>query len=170
MSIAFSTPPSDIAGFAFTCGHENGLTEHRFGSYEEASKVLQVEMDAHGFTGGLAVCGDVDYCGYGLMHIQAVETDPSPSMNVTGSNAVHLLKLLGLPSITDEDGSLAGSTAAEDFLGRVLAAQADLGERPAAAAPGFYVGRHPGYSEERLSDLRDLAAFAISRGRQIQWA
>lgn len=178
MSITFGTAPSPISGFAFTCGHENGMTEHRFGSYADAAAFLKVEHDAHGFTGGLAVCGDADYCGRGLMHIEAIESDPAPTLNVTGSNAVHLLGLLGLPT-TFEDGSINGSTDAEDFLGRVLIAQAvtpaDAGV-PAQERTGrggmtlIHMGRRAGYSEERLSTLRELADFAVDRGRTIQWA
>ncbi|MGX1161047.1 HNH endonuclease [Arthrobacter sp. SLBN-100] len=78
MSITFGTTLSEITGFAFACGHENGLTAHRFETYDEAGRVLQAEYDTHGYTGGLAVCGDVEYCAYGMMSIQAIESDPSP--------------------------------------------------------------------------------------------
>ena len=60
MTIHFGASTGPIAGFAFTCGHDNGTTEHRFGSYADASEFLLSELNTHGFTGGLAVCGDVD--------------------------------------------------------------------------------------------------------------
>ncbi|MBG0739012.1 hypothetical protein IV500_06195 [Paeniglutamicibacter antarcticus] len=178
MSITFSTEPSPITGFAFTCGHDNGRTEHRFGSYEDARVFLQGELDAHGYTGGLAVCGDVDCCSFGLMHIEAIESDPAPDLNVTNVNARHLLELLGLDSESDEGGCLSGSVSAEDFLGRVLLAQAvspsDAGI-PARQETGLggvtivHMGRPVGYSEDRLAALRELADFAINRRRTIQW-
>lgn len=177
MSITFDTSLSPIAGFSFTCGHENGLTEHRFGSYEESRTFLQAEYDTHGYTGGLAVCGD-DYCAYGLMSIQAIESDPAPDLNVSNTNAMHLLGLLGLPAEPDECGSLGGSTTAEDFLGRVLLAQAvspsDAGV-PVTATVGqsgavlIDMGRRVGYADDRLTSLRTLADFAVDRGRTVQW-
>lgn len=174
MTIHFGTSTGPIAGFAFTCGHDNGTTEHRFGSYADASEFLLSELNTHGFTGGLAVCGDVDYCGTGRMHIMAVETDPAPSFSATGGNAAHLLQLLGLPSAADEDGCLFGSMPAQDFLDRVLLAQAVNTDArvPAlvAAAPAFiHVGRGPGYTEQRLAELRVIAEFAVSHGRTVQW-
>jgi hypothetical protein len=178
MSITFGTTLSEITGFAFACGHENGLTAHRFETYDEARRVLQAEYDTHGYTGGLAVCGDVEYCAYGMMSIQAVEADPSPEVNVSNTNAMHLLGLLGFPSQADEDGSLCGSTTAEDFLGRVLLAQAinpsDAGvpvttEVGRGGATMVRMGRRAGYSDDRLTSLRELADFAVDRGRDVQW-
>jgi hypothetical protein len=170
MSITFGTTIGPIEGFAFVCGHDNGLTAHRFGSYEDARTFLQAEYDTHGYTGGLAVCGDVEYCAYGLMSIQAIESDPAPDLNVSNANAMHLLGLLGLPSEPDECGSLGGSTTAEDFLGRVLIAQAvspaDAGvpvttEVGQGGATMIDMGRRAGYSEDRLTELRELADFAV---------
>lgn len=175
MSITFGTTLSEITGFGFTCVH--GFTAHRFDSYEEARKALQAEYDTHGDTGGLAECGD-DFCTSGLMSIQAIESDPSPEMNVANDNAMHLLGLLGLPSEPDECGSLGGSTTAEDFLGRVLIAQAvspsDAGvpvteETGQGGVTMIRMGRRVGYSDDRLTTLRELADFAVDRGRDVQW-
>jgi hypothetical protein len=172
MTIRFSTEMGPIAGFAFTCGHDNGTTEHRFGTYRDARAILLAEIDAHGVAGGLAVCGD-DYCRVGLMHTVAVEADPAPSFGAGGSNTAHLLKLLGLPSTPDEDGCFFGSMPAQDFLDRVLAAQAASVDYRvpafAAAGPSIHVGRRPGYAEQRLADLRAIAEFGVSRGRTVQW-
>lgn len=178
MSVTFGTELSPISGFAFTCGHDIGMTEHRFGSYEDARAFLQVEHDAHGYTGGLAVCGDMDYCAYGQMFIQALESDPAPTLNVANANARHLLDLLGLVPAADEGGCLSGSTSAEDFLGRVLLAQAvnpaDAGvpvveEVGQGGATMVLMGRRVRYSDERLTTLRQLADFAVDRGRTVQW-
>lgn len=71
-----------------------------------------------------------------------------------------------------------GSMPAQDFLGRVLVAQAvnpaDAGV-PARVMPSeggatmIDCGRREGYSEDRLGQLHELAEFAVSRGRTIQW-
>lgn len=177
MSIIFGTTLSEITGFTLTCGHDNGVTEHRFGTYEEARTVLQAEYDTHGHTGGFAVCDD-DYCLNGMMSVLPMESDPAPDLNVSNTNAMHLLGLLGLPSEPDECGTLSGSTTAEDFLGRVLLAQAinpaDAGV-PATSTAGqggtvlIDMGRRLGYADERLTTLRELADFAVSRDRDVQW-
>ncbi|MET4144162.1 hypothetical protein [Arthrobacter sp. UYCo732] len=177
MSITFSTALSPITGFAFACGHDNGVTDHRFETYDEARTFLQAEYDARGYTGALAVCGDVDYCAYGMMSVLAIESAPSPEMNVSNANAMHLLELLGLPS-TPFEGSLAGSTTPEDFMGRVLLAEAinpaDAGvpvttTTSEGGATMVQMGRRVGYSEDRLAALRELADFAVDRGRDVQW-
>lgn len=43
MSITFSTTISEITGFGFTCVHDNGLTDHRIGSYDDVTALLQAE-------------------------------------------------------------------------------------------------------------------------------
>lgn len=174
MSVTFETTPSAVAGFAFTCGHENGVTEHRYGSYKDAAEFLQAEFDAHGGTGHLAVCGDED-CQFMPMFTHAIQKDPAPDVNVSNTNALHLLDLLG---VAVEDGEpLMGSMSAEDFLGRVLVARAvspaDAGV-PATVIAGagatvIHCGRSEGYSDTRLGQLHALAEFAVSRGRTIQW-
>jgi hypothetical protein len=172
MTVQFSTTMGPIAGFAFTCGHSNGLTGHRFDTYEDAVAFRQTEIDTHGHAGGLAVCGDTDDCGQAIMFVQAVETDPAPSFSASGTNTAHLLRLLDLPSAPNEDGGFFGSMPARDFLDRVQAAEARTGASPAPrpAAPAIHVGRYPGYAEGRLEDLRAIAEFGVSHDRPVQWA
>lgn len=175
MSVTFEATVGPVSGFALTCGHENGVTEHRWGNYADAAEFLQKELDEHGNTGHLAVCGDED-CRYQRMFTHAILADPSPKVNVSGSKAIYLLGLLGIE--VDEDDHPSGSMPAQDFLGRVLVAQAinpaDAG-RPAtesSAGAGTVLvdcGRSEGYAEHRLAQLREVAEFCISRGRDIQW-
>lgn len=157
MSVTFDTDLSPITGYAFECGHSNGLTSHRFDTYEEAAGFLAAERGAHGLTGHLAVCGD-GYCrDYGRMHISAIESDPAPDLSVSGSNAIRLLRLMGLP--TDfGDGEIFGSAPASEFHARVMSSRA------AVTAEG-----DTGYIQGRLSDLQALADFAVSRGKTVRW-
>lgn len=175
MSVTFEAALGPVSAFAFTCGHENGVTEHRYGTYSDAAQFLQAEIDEHGGNGHLAVCGD-EGCQYQNMFTHAILVDPSPEVNVSGSNALHLLDLLG---ITVEEGDHPmGSMSAQDFLGRVLVAQAvnpvDAG-RPStesAANNGMPIvdcGRSEGYADRRLDQLREVAEFGVNRGRDIQW-
>jgi hypothetical protein len=174
VSVTFEATPSASSGFALTCGHENGVTEHRWGAYSDAAEFLQKELDEHGGTGHLAVCGDED-CQYQRMFTHAILVDPSPELNVSGSNAIHLLGLLGIE--VEDGGHPIGSMLAQDFLGRVLVAQAinpaDAGV-PATESRcrGILVvdcGRSEGYADRRLAVLREVAEFGVDRGRDIQW-
>lgn len=175
MSVTFEATIGAVTAFALTCGHENGVTEHRWGNYSDAAEFLQKELDEHGNTGHLAICGDED-CRYQRMFTHPILADPSPQVNVSGGNAMYLLNLLGV-EVDPEDHPI-GSMAAEDFLGRVLVAlavnPADAG-RPVTettAESGMTIvdcGRSEGYSDRRLVELREIAEFGTSRGRDIQW-
>jgi hypothetical protein len=94
------------------------------------------------------------------------------SVNLSNVNAAHVLDTLGL---LDPEGDLTGHRTAEQFLGAVLLAiaiaPADDGVPAYQVAPNFYdCGRHPGYTEERLGQLRALAEFCAAHGHLIAWA
>jgi hypothetical protein len=177
MSVTFTTEMSPITGFTLDCGvHDNGTTEHRFGNYSDAEAFLQGELDAHGCTGHLAVCGD-DFCESSRMFIHATEEAPAPQVNVSNDNAKHLLALLG--STVEYGGEMCGGMSGEDFLGRVLMAIAvapsDAGvpsyeNRSEGGMTMVMCGRRAGYTEGRLEELRELAEFSVATGRPIQWA
>jgi hypothetical protein len=151
MSVSFNTSPGPVTGFAISCVH--GPTEHRFENYPAVQAFLQTELDVHGGTGHLATCGD-EFCAAMRMSVEPLEADPSPRMNVSGSSAATLLRLLGYPV----DGySVSGSDTAGKFLGRVLAAQADDTDST-------------GYTAGRLAELHGIAEFSAARGREVQWA
>jgi hypothetical protein len=94
----------------------------------------------------------------------------SPDLNVSNSNALRVLELLGLEQREEgEDPILAGECGVTDFLGRVLIALAltpyDEGTPEWATtnpAGSVWVdcGRRAGYLAERLTELANLAAFA----------
>ncbi|GAA4439201.1 hypothetical protein [Phytohabitans houttuyneae] len=94
-------------------------------------------------------------------------------VNVNDRNGADLLTLLGL----DFDGDY-GETAAEDFLGRVLLAQALLdvatddehGRFAAREARWTECGRRPGHLAERLTELHEVALQAIERDAVISWS
>lgn len=96
----------------------------------------------------------------------------APSVNMTNGNAAQVLDLLGL----DFDGNW-GETSAEDFLGRVLIAQAlltvatdDAHGLPAVEDRNWTdCGRRPGYLADRLADLRRLATWAIDNQATVAW-
>ncbi|QOT19305.1 hypothetical protein [Paenarthrobacter sp. YJN-5] len=88
------------------------------------------------------------------MSVEPLEADPSPRMNVSGSSAGALLRLLGYAV----DGySVSGSDTAGNVLGRIQAAHA-------ANTDGS------GYVAARLAELHSIAEFSAARGRDVQWA
>jgi hypothetical protein len=87
-------------------------------------------------------------------------------------NPADLLSLLGLTGDSD------GLAAAEDFLGRVLLAQAllDATIDDEHGRPGFRdgnwieCGRHPGSLADRLAHLHEIATWAISHHTVVAWS
>lgn len=96
----------------------------------------------------------------------------APKVNMANGNAAEILNLLGL----DFDGCW-GETSAQDFLGRVLVAQAlldtaadDTNGRPAVEDHHWVeCGRRPGYLADRLADLHRLATWAVDNQDTVAW-
>ncbi len=97
----------------------------------------------------------------------------APEVNMANGNAAAVFDLLGL----DFDGD-GGETTAEDFLGRVLLAQAllDVTTDDEHGRPGhtdgnwITCGRRPGYLAGRLTDLHQIATWAIERDAVVVWS
>lgn len=122
---------------------------------------------------------------FALLVNGVIENGADEAVNVSNANAGHLLGVLGY----EVDWSdLYGEATAEDFMGRVLIAQAvnptDEGvpsreltpvEKTASLFAGFGAatvidcGRSYGYTEGRLAELRELAQLAAEQGVSIAW-
>lgn len=94
----------------------------------------------------------------------------SGDVNMANANAAFVLDSLGLP--TDD---LSGGLPADDFLGRVLMALAIAPEDE--GRPGYQVaerlfdcGRRPGYLQDQLGALRELAEQCTPLGAEVAWA
>ena len=107
-------------------------------------------------------------------------------VNMSNSNAATVAATLGID--LNELG-WCGSMAAEDFLGRVLVAlaisPADEGMPSYRMAPGDSAGvfgtvreggptfiqgaRHPGYLQERLAQLHELAVWAVENKAEVMF-
>ncbi|MDG4792066.1 hypothetical protein O7626_40330 [Micromonospora sp. WMMD1102] len=103
----------------------------------------------------------------------APATVGGPTVNMANGNAAQVLDLLGLTN----DG--CGELAAEDFLGRVLLAQAlsdvatdDTRGLPARIEGTNWIdcGRRPGYLAERLTQLHEIASWARERNAVVMWS
>lgn len=90
------------------------------------------------------------------------------SINMSNGNAVGVLDLLGY---TDE--SMYGECDAQDFLGRVLmaiaVAPADEGRPTFQDGNILFGGTEPGYKQNRLRQLYDLALSATKSGTSVVW-
>lgn len=109
-------------------------------------------------------CDDCDALG-------PILRSADPEVDVAVRNAAYLLVLLGYGPVVD----LNGRVPAEDFLGRVLVAEALSGPEDGYLPQATYgrmvdCGRRPGYVLERLADLRVVAEAAVSAGAGICWA
>lgn len=102
----------------------------------------------------------------------APAVDGSPEVNLANGNAKQVLDLLGF----DFDGDWAEAPG-EDFLGRVLIAQAflpvatdDEHGRPAVQERNWTeCGRRPGYLAEKLAELHDIATWAVEHQAAVEW-
>ncbi len=117
----------------------------------------------------------------------SLQSEPADSVlasgvNLANANARSILSLLGLLTVEGEGidrdpvvtVELVGACDAEDFLGRVLLAEAlapaDAGVPTYAEGNVVYGGRSEGYTQARRADLRTLAERAVAARRSIGWA
>lgn len=165
MSVTFSSPGT-VIGWKLSCGclDAEGLS---FDTYQEAVGYF----DAHGFSVELlATCADADNCASEPPSIGPIYEEEPPYVNVSNANAIRLLEVLGLPCTFD---MLGDSEPADDFLGRVLMAlavnPADPGLPAIEEGNVIDCGRRPGYLEDRLGQLRDVAAWAAAHRKVVMW-
>lgn len=108
------------------------------------------------------------------------------AVNMSNSNAAQVCRTLGIDL---EEWGWCGSMSAQDFLGRVLVAlaiePADAGIPAHQLLPGdsagifgtvaeggptfIECGRREGYTQERLSQLRELADWAVAHNAEISF-
>ena len=96
----------------------------------------------------------------------------APEVNMANGNAAQILDLLGYTF----DGDWTEAPA-EDFLGRVLIAQAltDVATDDAHGRPAVHernwteCGRRPGYLADRLTALHRLATWAVDNNTTVEW-
>ena len=171
MSVTFtSSRPATCLGHTVSCyayGPEANWRGIISATPEEAELVHSVDH-----VGNLDCDGNI-----GGQHVERVyDTDTDPSVNMSNTNAAHLLGLLGL---IDEDGPfMSGFVSTEDMRGRILLARAlapsDAGV-PATVVkndngPTIYDGGRPeGYAEKRLAQLDDIVDFALQHQADISW-
>ncbi|WP_072814617.1 hypothetical protein [Rhodococcus zopfii] len=185
MSVTF-TPEIEPTGFDVTDG-EDGRERH---ATREAAYARVAELKAT--REPLPGCTDPETVrAYGAYMVEPVHGDQEiPSVNASNANARHLLRLLGLlPGLGAGDVARAGDggelpiageddlwgeESCEQFLGRTLlalTAPASAGVPTRAIGPRMIdCGRAEGYDGRRLTQLHDLAVWAIENGAsRITW-
>ncbi|PCK22507.1 hypothetical protein [Rhodococcus qingshengii] len=174
MSITFAPEMSEIVGYRLT--DQMGGRSERIGDYDSAIAALE-DMQRTGAL--LPGCTDPEEARiWGpQLEIETADSGEEPSANFSNHNAVRLLELLGFASGNGDDAvESSGECPAEDFLGRVMVAQAiapsDEGvpSYEMAGAPRWIEGgRRAGYTESALDSLREVAEWALKSERTVCW-
>jgi hypothetical protein len=167
MSITFSTArPAQRRGFSVCC--------YGYGSDAEWQGPIHATPEAALAEHERTHLGneDCDAKGPSAPVYARYDTDDDPSVNMSNTNASHLLNVLGFP-----EADSCGRVSSEDFLGRVLVALAvsphDAGLPALTTSTGgatfVECGRSEGYTQHRLDQLRTLAEFARGYDADITW-
>jgi hypothetical protein len=93
--------------------------------------------------------------------------DTGPEVNLSNSNAATILARLGV------DFEDYGTMDSEDFEGRCMVATIghdDSGVDSVTDGNMIHGGLRPGYYESVFERLAEVAAFAVSTGRQVVWS
>lgn len=156
MSVTFLVVQEPTA-FSLQCSCGDASHSETFSSYVDA-------VVAHATVN--VACGD-DFCSAFPASIVAV-LPYAEDVNVSNINARAILEVLGLDS-TD----LCGDLQAEDFLGRILVAQAlnpvDAGVPAYADGSVVNCGRPEGYMDSQLIRLQAIAEHAAKHDQLIAW-
>lgn len=152
MSVTFSSwPPSPVLTVELLCWEstKDPLPSTDTTAFADAAK--------HTTT-----CSECAAYGGPIVQLNRVVSD----VNLSNTNAAALLTVLGFEE-------LSGSATAEDFLGRVLVAEAinppDEGRPTVVEGNVTYCGTSAGYTEKRLTQLRELADWANQNSSEITW-
>lgn len=184
MSVTFFTD-APLIGYRVECG-DGQPVDTRIWPFT----MTKADIDA----AHLETCLDVMCHDYGGGIVEPVHAVDVPAVNVSNSNALFILGLLGYvdtmgadveyladtehtPELVPECPEIAGEDTAEAFLGRVVMALALAPED--AGVPAYTVGggtnvidcgRRPGYSQDVLTLLHDLAEIAHDHNWPVRWA
>jgi hypothetical protein len=162
MSVTFA--PEFVAETLYTISCSCGKTVSPiiFPSHGAAYKAAMLEK-----TVPVPVCDD-EFCN--IYPVSLITVNDIAEVNMSNVNAVALLNVLGFTDVED----LTGSINAEDFLGRVLMASAvnpsDAGLPTVTEGMVTFCGREEGYIDNRLSELRVVADYAIERNLKVVWS
>jgi hypothetical protein len=185
MSVTFRAEPNELSFVAFDyhleCCAEPRQDQRTFATYAAAVTALG-DHQLH--------CAD-GFCYPDSPYVVArTPADHEPTLNVTSINARTLLRTLGLlpelgveavlvspdepPEFDFETSELVGVCDSSDLLARIdlalVLAPADAGVPWHEITAGVIdCGRRPGYIQDRLTQLRDVALYAHNGHRRVDW-
>ena len=165
MSVSFyPTVQDSLTQISCACGAVVAPT--LFASRTEAYNAVHVA-----FTATAPVCGDEDCAQYSASFVEFEET---PMVNVSNTNAMEVLDVLGIMVGDTFNDRCVGSMNAELFLGRVLMASAvqlvDAGVPVTRDGNMFNMGRAEGYLNARVEELRAVAEYSVKNQLEVCWA
>lgn len=152
MSVTFSTNPSiEVVGVKINCWNFEEISQpYNLNNYAEVAKTHNDN------------CEECRVYGGSLAEFEKVVND----MNISNTNASYLLDKLGIEE-------LFGSMSSEDFLGRILIAEAlspsDEGIPSYKDGNIVYGGREENYLQNKLARLREMANYAKNNNLEITW-
>lgn len=119
-------------------------------------------------------CEHPDHCSFLGPRVQPIHDNSGPDLNVAEHTAALLPRALGYSEDVDA-GECSGDADSAEFLGRILTALAIAPDDPGIpwhrTTPRFVeCGRVPGYLQEQLRVLHDIALWCLDNGRRVQWA
>ena len=136
--------------------------------YASAGEAYSASQD--GSIAAQVVCGDELCAAYPLI---CLPVEVTPEVNVSNVNAVQILDVLGILVGESFSDRCSGIMSAEDFLGRVLIADAvqleDAGVPAVQTGNLVECGREEGYLNARISELRPVAEYAAAHQLEICW-
>jgi hypothetical protein len=113
-----------------------------------------------------STCTD-PYCDYLTVEPAVAE----PEVNMSNSNAFDVLVTLGFSA--DFSESCIGEESADEFLGRILIAEAIAPEYSGLTTMQIdnyiYCGREANYIHNKLNQLKEVVAWAKANQRTISW-
>lgn len=178
MSITFTAASVPVLGYVVSCGCAAvTTTAPRFGTYADAEVALAgipfgTEQCAAEFRTALPGCTMPEICPDYRLRVEAVYApeDIAPEVQVAYGHVPFMLATLGLTP--EQEADLGGLMEPAALLGRVLVgaavSPADEGT-PATGTRFNHGGRHAGYLERKLAELRTLAAWCAQRDRLVTW-
>ncbi len=179
MSVTFCAEVFAPSAFVVTCGCAPVTAAAvRYDHYEVSAEVVRrLREEAREAMTDFAVlpgCEHPDHCSLIGPRTQPIFDDAGPDLNVSNANAKLLLDVLGYAADI-EAGEYSGVADSEEFLGRILTAlavaPADAGAPWHRTTPRFIeCGRRPGYLQEKLHALHEIALWCRDNRRRIQWA
>lgn len=162
MSVTFSVE-SPIIGWVSACACGLVRTTTMYETYDAVRAAIDAGAEN-------PQCWSCDGYGDGPYASAISLFDEAPEVNVSNANAGTLLRALGL---YEQGGDLTGALPGEEFASKVIQARVLTPQDAGVPATQYGLvtdcGRRPGYVQDRLDELQEIANFAWDKGLAVVW-